>query len=282
MASNREVSLRGALRVQAEGDAGSGGVHRSTCATQPWSSVLEPATTTPSGSSTGFARMGPRMPGGSGRAGDHVRPSVRRRADETPPLARARARLVEEEQRAARGLEEHRVPAGQRRPVPVRAPGDLDGRRPAAAAPAREPDADVGVALVRAAEPRRDEPVRRLDERGSVRRGERRALEHGLRRDDRVPFGGTPPRRAEAEREASRPWLTADAREVPHHTLAVEVHEVQHVAGLVDPKLRLARSLLADLRRERAAAGRRDPLLLLRRRPRSRRAASLRPLPARA
>ncbi len=48
--------------------------NRSMCTTQPACSVLDPARSSPLGSSTGFARIGPRIPGGSLTAADHVRP----------------------------------------------------------------------------------------------------------------------------------------------------------------------------------------------------------------
>ena len=58
-------------------------------------------------------------------------PVVGRGAHETPPLAGARADLVEEEQRPARGLEQHRVPAGESRAVRLTPVGDSLGREPA-------------------------------------------------------------------------------------------------------------------------------------------------------
>src|SRR6188508_3129709 len=49
--------------------------YRSMWTSQPSFSVLDPASSTPPASSTGLARIGPRMPSGSLIAGDHVRPS---------------------------------------------------------------------------------------------------------------------------------------------------------------------------------------------------------------
>jgi hypothetical protein len=44
------------------------------CTTQPASSVLDPASTSPPASSTGLARIGPRIPAGSRIGFDHDRP----------------------------------------------------------------------------------------------------------------------------------------------------------------------------------------------------------------
>ena len=44
------------------------------CATHPACSVLDPASSVAGASSTGFARIGPRMPSGRRIAADHVRP----------------------------------------------------------------------------------------------------------------------------------------------------------------------------------------------------------------
>src|SRR5262245_24099931 len=49
--------------------------YRSMWTIQPSFSVLDPARSTPPASSTGLARIGPRIPSGSLIAGDHVRPS---------------------------------------------------------------------------------------------------------------------------------------------------------------------------------------------------------------
>src|SRR5262245_34389160 len=49
--------------------------YRSMWTSQPSFSVLDPASSTPPGNSTGFARMGPRIPSGSLVAADQVRPS---------------------------------------------------------------------------------------------------------------------------------------------------------------------------------------------------------------
>jgi hypothetical protein len=63
------------------------------------------------------------------------------------------------------------------RAVRLHAGRDFDRRRPCAVDAVREPDADVGGAFARAAEPRGDETASAVRDRRRVRAGERRALE---------------------------------------------------------------------------------------------------------
>src|SRR5260221_13146670 len=83
MAANSDATLRGPTERQALAEARSvpapgfdarRPANRSMCTTHPACSVLDPARIAPPGSSTGFARIGPRIPGGSLAAADHVRP----------------------------------------------------------------------------------------------------------------------------------------------------------------------------------------------------------------
>ena len=81
MAPNSLGSFRAALRDHERADASASSVQppaerkRSRYATQPVCSVLVPASSSPPpGRSTGFARIGPRIPSGSFAAADHVRP----------------------------------------------------------------------------------------------------------------------------------------------------------------------------------------------------------------
>ncbi len=145
------------------------------------------------------------------RKPDRVRPRaplVGRGAREAPPLARAGADLVEEQQGAARRLEEHRVPAGVAGAAGLPSGRDLDRCGPAAVAPPRHPDADVGVPFLRPREPRGEEAVPRLHDRGGVGRAEGGALADELRRDDR---GRRLPRGREfgGEEEDDHSWLRA-------------------------------------------------------------------------
>src|SRR6266851_301316 len=83
MAANSDATLRGPTERQALAEARSvpapafdatRPAKRSMCTTHPACSVLEPARSAPSESSTGLARMGPRIPAGSLTAADHVLP----------------------------------------------------------------------------------------------------------------------------------------------------------------------------------------------------------------
>src|SRR5438552_4951444 len=81
MAANSRGSLRGPLFDHALADAsarafhlGPFGAKRSRCTTQPSCSVLDPASSPP-GSPTGLALIGPSIPSGSLTAADQVRPA---------------------------------------------------------------------------------------------------------------------------------------------------------------------------------------------------------------
>ena len=74
IAPNSFGSLSGPLFRHALADARSPPVQRSMCTTQPACSVLDPASTSPPASSTGLARIGPRIPAGSRIGRDHDRP----------------------------------------------------------------------------------------------------------------------------------------------------------------------------------------------------------------
>ena len=179
------------------------------------------------------ARPGEQVPAreldglGADRAEDPVRqpdrvrpraPLVGGGAREAPPLARAGADLVEEQQGAPRRLEEHGVPAGVAGAVGLASGRDLDRCGPAAVAPPRHPDADVGVPFLRAGEPRGEEPVPRLHDRGGVGRAEGGALGDELRGDDRgrrVPRGREVHGEQEDDHSPSHPTrrpVTADRR----------------------------------------------------------------------
>src|SRR6185312_11048446 len=82
------------------------------------------------------------------------------------------------------GLEQDGVPAGQARAVRLDAVGDLDRGAPLLVHPAGDPDADVGCALARTAEPRGDQAGRALADGGGVAGGEWGFLEDELGCDD--------------------------------------------------------------------------------------------------
>ena len=117
-------------------------------------------------------RLSPRPSGVGGRAHD------------TPPVARVRADLVEERERAIRHLEQHRVPARVPRAVGLHAGRDLDRRRPRAFDLARHPDADVRGALARAPEHGRHQPVARLRDGRGVHAREGRLVVEELGLED--------------------------------------------------------------------------------------------------
>src|SRR5688500_20368654 len=77
IAPNSFAVFSGALFTHEAADASDEGdqspEYRSMCTIQPACSVLDPASITPLPSSTGFARMGPRVPAGRCVAGDQVR-----------------------------------------------------------------------------------------------------------------------------------------------------------------------------------------------------------------
>ena len=79
IAPNSSFAFSGPLFVHNAAAARPSAVHgpakRSMCTTHPSFSVLDPASMTPGWSSTGFARIGPRMPEGRVIAADHVRPT---------------------------------------------------------------------------------------------------------------------------------------------------------------------------------------------------------------
>ena len=106
--------------------------------------------------------------------------AVARRHRHAPPRARAWPDLVEEADRSVGVSEEDRVPARVARTVRLDARRDLARRRPRTLHVARQPDADVGGALARAPEPRRDEAVGRFDERRRVHARKGRGLEEEL------------------------------------------------------------------------------------------------------
>ena len=113
----------------------------------------------PFASCTGLFLIGPRMPSGSLRAALQVVPPSSLVLQLAPPGLRARADFVEEHQRPVLRLEEHGVPAGMPRAVGLHAVGRLHRCGPLAIDEARDPDADVGILLRGAAEPRGDQAV---------------------------------------------------------------------------------------------------------------------------
>ncbi len=136
---------------------------RSTWARQPdgESSVLDGLSHVPSGRITGLFLIGPST-GDGRRVGVAPGPAaVRRGLHHAPPRSRRGADLVEQPQRLARRREEHGVPRGMPRAVRLHAVRHLDGCRPAPRFEPRHPDADIGRALARAAEPGGHEAARR-------------------------------------------------------------------------------------------------------------------------
>ena len=180
---------------------------------------------------------------GADRAEDPVRQPDRRRpgpplvgggAREAPPLARAGTDLVEEEEGAARRLEEHGVPAGVARAVGLAAGRDLDRRGPAAFASSRHPDADVRVPLLRAPEPRGEEAVPRLHDRRRVGRRKRRPLEHEAGRDDRGRPLGCGDRRCRHQKRGGG------------HRALVQTHSSETVRPACGPSMRAWRAPCAS------------------------------------
>ena len=138
---------------------------------QPSSSVLEGQTSVPSASSTGLAPDGPIDAARQALRRRPALPLVGRAHEHAPPELGARAHLVEEEERAAAGPEQHGIPAGQLPAARPLAAGDEARLAPAVLIPVREPDAHIGGPFARAAEPGADEPAGcRLDDRRGVRR----------------------------------------------------------------------------------------------------------------
>ena len=154
-------------------------------------------------------------------------------ARHAPPALRTRPDLIEQRQRAGSSLEQHGIPAGMARAVGLHAVGNLDRRTPLAADVAREPDADVGRALARAAEPGGHESVpasRRWSRRArsetarsrkSIRCG-RRPMLFGWSRLPRFGRAGISQqrRRSRAARRSCEPPLRSLAR-LRHLFLAI-------------------------------------------------------------
>jgi hypothetical protein len=107
-------------------------------------------------------------------------PAICRGGQHAPPAPRARPDLVEQQQRPACRLMQHRVPAGLRPTAPVRAPRHLDRRGPLRIRLTREPDADAGVSFARSPEPSGHHPLGSLRDGRSMGRGERRFFEDEL------------------------------------------------------------------------------------------------------
>ena len=107
-----------------------------------------------------------------------------------PPFARVRPHLVEEHQRFARRLEEHRVPG--REPCAVRLGSVGDGPRgaPASAFVPRYVDGHFRMALVLPREPRGDQPLRRFDDGRGVDLWGGRILEDEPGGEDGLGVGG--------------------------------------------------------------------------------------------